>query len=331
MGALPYGGFMKKAFTLIELLVVIAIIAILAAILFPVFAQAKMAAKKTADLSNCKQIGTGTKLYLADNDDFYPSGNFRIAANGTSAEGEVHWSWVLDPYMKNAQVWISPGDPNGGWAPSCYNLATNNRGFGAPGGQAPRCDLAGYTPAITNGIGTYQVPRLSYAANQLLFPRKRRAADTVTVIPETVIDNVSRTIVMTAMTDTVNCIRSTDGEFRTYRGALGMRDSGNFTNSFSSALPAANQLWALNRAELEQQATCRNGGVGTEHIIRFANTGRYSFTGLFGGNNFIYADGSAKYQNFLQTFDVNNWQWGLVGYSLGGATVIDRATGIPVR
>ena len=60
---------MRKAFTLIELLVVIAIIAILAAILFPVFAQAKAAAKKTADLSNHKQIIAGIMLYAGDNDD----------------------------------------------------------------------------------------------------------------------------------------------------------------------------------------------------------------------------------------------------------------------
>ncbi|RYG37743.1 prepilin-type N-terminal cleavage/methylation domain-containing protein [bacterium] len=63
----------RKAFTLIELLVVIAIIAILAAILFPVFAQAKMAAQKTADLSNQKQHATGTFLYSGDYDDtFFP-------------------------------------------------------------------------------------------------------------------------------------------------------------------------------------------------------------------------------------------------------------------
>ncbi|AIE87997.1 prepilin-type N-terminal cleavage/methylation domain-containing protein [Fimbriimonas ginsengisoli] len=63
---------MKKAFTLIELLVVIAIIAILAAILFPVFAQAKLAAKKTVTLSNIKQVGTATILYAGDNDDVWP-------------------------------------------------------------------------------------------------------------------------------------------------------------------------------------------------------------------------------------------------------------------
>ena len=63
---------MKRAFTLIELLVVIAIIAILAAILFPVFAQAKAAAKKTTCLSNMKQIGLASMMYLNDYDGAYP-------------------------------------------------------------------------------------------------------------------------------------------------------------------------------------------------------------------------------------------------------------------
>ncbi|RYG46377.1 prepilin-type N-terminal cleavage/methylation domain-containing protein, partial [bacterium] len=64
---------MKRGFTLIELLVVIAIIAVLAAILFPVFAQAKEAAKKTACLSNLKQMGTAFALYLNDSEGVYPS------------------------------------------------------------------------------------------------------------------------------------------------------------------------------------------------------------------------------------------------------------------
>ena len=64
----------SRAFTLIELLVVIAIIAILAAILFPVFAQAKEAAKKTSTLSQYKQVGTAVQIYLADSDDLFPLG-----------------------------------------------------------------------------------------------------------------------------------------------------------------------------------------------------------------------------------------------------------------
>jgi prepilin-type N-terminal cleavage/methylation domain-containing protein len=74
---------MKKAFTLIELLVVIAIIAILAAILFPVFAQAKVAAKKTSSLSNVKQQGTATMIYTSDNDDTFPL--------GFGASGNTHY------------------------------------------------------------------------------------------------------------------------------------------------------------------------------------------------------------------------------------------------
>src|SRR5687768_4984553 len=62
----------KRGFTLIELLVVIAIIAILAAILFPVFAQAREKARQTACLSNCKQMGTGAMLYAQDYDEIMP-------------------------------------------------------------------------------------------------------------------------------------------------------------------------------------------------------------------------------------------------------------------
>ena len=82
-----------RAFTLIELLVVIAIIAILAAILFPVFAQAKLAAKKTVSLSNVKGLGTATNLYLGDNDDTFP-----FAFPGyLNPAGEQEWRYYDTP------------------------------------------------------------------------------------------------------------------------------------------------------------------------------------------------------------------------------------------
>lgn len=101
----------RSAFTLIELLVVIAIIAILAAILFPVFAQAKMAAKKTAALSQIKQLGTAVQIYLADYDDTYSKAQYWD--QGTAfIDGFRMWSseLVIGPYTKNTQLLVSPGD-----------------------------------------------------------------------------------------------------------------------------------------------------------------------------------------------------------------------------
>jgi prepilin-type N-terminal cleavage/methylation domain-containing protein/prepilin-type processing-associated H-X9-DG protein len=121
---------MKKAFTLIELLVVIAIIAILAAILFPVFAQAKAAAKKTAAISNGKQIGLGIMQYMADSDDTFPRND--DCAPGTSLNPALkgaafnangvgcttapfynrmnHYAWQkwIYPYTKNVDMFFHP-------------------------------------------------------------------------------------------------------------------------------------------------------------------------------------------------------------------------------
>ncbi len=96
----------NRAFTLIELLVVIAIIAILAAILFPVFAQAKVAAKKTACISNMKQWGTSGQIYLADNDDmaylWMHNGSFNVTT------GDQSFGNIIMPYVKNRDMTKTP-------------------------------------------------------------------------------------------------------------------------------------------------------------------------------------------------------------------------------
>ncbi len=314
----------KRAFTLIELLVVIAIIAILAAILFPVFAQARTAAKKTADLSNTKQLGIATMLYLNDNDDTYPSSNFRIDANGSSALGDVHWSIVIQPYVKSNDVWVSPGDPLRGWAPACFNAATNNGGFGVPSGQVNNCSLMGYNA----GIYTLQVPRISYTANQLIMPRKRRAADTSYVISSTNVDDTSGTILLAPTTDKISCMKSNvDQEFRTYRPTLAVRSSAAITDQFTNSLTGTAQLWALNRTEAESIMSCNTGNTGaTDHVLRYTNPGRFG-----NGNNYVFADTSARFTEFYRTLDTKRFMWGKLGYSLGGSPVIDRITGQPVQ
>jgi len=98
---------MKRAFTLIELLVVIAIIAILAAILFPVFTQAKAAAKRAADLSNQKQILLGMMMYGGANDDLAPVSHHDLGPSETIANLYT-WYQPLMPFIKNDQVFRDP-------------------------------------------------------------------------------------------------------------------------------------------------------------------------------------------------------------------------------
>jgi prepilin-type N-terminal cleavage/methylation domain-containing protein len=145
----------RNAFTLIELLVVIAIIAILAAILFPVFAQAKEAAKKTADVTNKKQLSTAMAIYLADFDDYYPLG-YRFTPSGTGglwqwnfsvsapigwmgsaypqgveprmSEDRNHWSNSVLPYMKNGGIFEGPGQKS----VDVYGYPTSGAGVRTP-------------------------------------------------------------------------------------------------------------------------------------------------------------------------------------------------------
>ncbi len=95
---------MKRGFTLIELLVVIAIIAILAAILFPVFARAREKARQTSCLSNLKQVGTAMLMYIQDYDECYGQSMSGTTAGTTTVYHE------LMPYMKNAQILECPSN-----------------------------------------------------------------------------------------------------------------------------------------------------------------------------------------------------------------------------
>ncbi len=163
----------KRGFTLIELLVVIAIIAILAAILFPVFARAREKARQTSCLNNTRQLGTACAMYFQDYDENLL--HYRHEAPGNTA---IYWTHMVAPYVNNAQVFICPSDRgavNGyGWA---YNfLGLPGRGGTDSTAAASLADVshpaetimlgdkksAGitlYAPLNDSFITTYVIPR----------------------------------------------------------------------------------------------------------------------------------------------------------------------------
>lgn len=143
----------RGGFTLIELLVVIAIIAILAAILFPVFAQAKLSAKKASAISNSKQITLGHLMYAGDYDD-----QFVMLEHHVPFSFRQTWPQLLQPYIKN---WNLFRDPTDGSAND--NVYASNWGLTPPIAQSDLDTARGYgssygynyaflAPGVNNGV-----------------------------------------------------------------------------------------------------------------------------------------------------------------------------------
>jgi prepilin-type N-terminal cleavage/methylation domain-containing protein len=151
----------SRAFTLIELLVVIAIIAILAAILFPVFAQAKEAAKDTSNLSNTKQIGLAILMYGADYDDAFPLAQRPEPAN-TLIFGLATWQTDCQPYIKNWGLLLHPKNPGPNQDPTLKAWQQL-----AHYGVVPRA-------ANLNGAGIVMGPRDYFEANPAIGSFARR-------------------------------------------------------------------------------------------------------------------------------------------------------------
>jgi prepilin-type N-terminal cleavage/methylation domain-containing protein/prepilin-type processing-associated H-X9-DG protein len=153
-----------KAFTLIELLVVIAIIAILAAILFPVFTQAKVAAKKTNDLNQMKQLGLSTIMYTSDNDDAF------MVIPAFAGNGQPHWADRLQSYVRNKGIMSDPSNTVALWKDPTFWL---------PGGQ----NLADIDPK--------RIYRVGYTYNTYIAKHDGGGATTQTAIP-----SVSNTVLL---------------------------------------------------------------------------------------------------------------------------------------
>lgn len=181
----------KRAFTLIELLVVIAIIAILAAILFPVFAQARAKARGIACLSNVKQIGTAMMMYVQDYDETTPS------ARG----GGWEWWTELMPYMKSVDLLMCPDRPG---TPRTQGNAAGVAN-GCVSGVYPMRGLAGYG---------YNWGPINYRGGGLMGPSTLQPAGSLcggTFHPGTAIASIDAPAQMFAYGDTYDTPRMTVG------------------------------------------------------------------------------------------------------------------------
>ncbi|MCC6731165.1 MAG: DUF1559 domain-containing protein [Chthonomonadales bacterium] len=168
----------RRAFTLIELLVVIAIIAILAAILFPVFAQARSAARKATSLSNVKQIALGILMYVQDYDETFPQSEY----GGGAAEPtypHVEWYAMIYPYVKN-------GD------------RTQVNGVDQSWGKDGIFHAPGYPQAASNIVGDPGGGH-SYGVDEAIFPTNYECTPASTpngTVPVAMLDNSASKVIL---------------------------------------------------------------------------------------------------------------------------------------
>jgi prepilin-type N-terminal cleavage/methylation domain-containing protein/prepilin-type processing-associated H-X9-DG protein len=294
----------NRAFTLIELLVVIAIIAILAAILFPVFAQAKDAAKKSVGLSDLKQIDLAYLLYLNDYDDTYlfsvteryaPTYN---TANDTAANAAVYSAREqLLPYTKNDQIWKNPSAP--AWpTPQPTEWWTVDYGTNFNEGHLQQLEGINYVAKNAPFAAAYQLESSSNGV----------APQTVAVKGEDVPGlsdfGVNDTVVQTSIASVANFILIGDAA----------RTDG--TPSRGGLYP---QPWVFDdtaaayNGTLQSRLYPRHGDAVITPNTAGTDAGGFAgpYTKITGGVNLGYADGHAKWRNISQTwrsYDDNDWR-----------------------
>jgi prepilin-type N-terminal cleavage/methylation domain-containing protein/prepilin-type processing-associated H-X9-DG protein len=254
----------NKGFTLIELLVVIAIISILAAILFPVFAQARDKARAASCLSNMKQLGIALNMYQQDYDG---------AMMQTTSENpilKIHWSWVLQPYVKNVGIFVCPSDP----APVTPSTpCTDGKLIGI------NCDA--------------QVPKFSYINNYNVIP----AHDWIPPV-ESAFDEPANMIVLTERRSTMNDPAKT--KIGQWKGVSAFIGTGGVSVGSGQICPGDPYRYAT-------PSDAYAGLLGKKdkpEIVR-VQWDRHNM-----GANYTFSDGHAKWFRFEQTLNPDNFLWG---------------------
>ena len=274
----------RQAFTLIELLVVIAIIAILAAILFPVFARAKAAAKKTACLSNEKQLGTATYMYLADNDDaLYHHHEQWVLDDGTlvddlptnisgcigggsgNSQAEKPWAIFFQPYMKSRQLLFCPVDDSTKSKHLTSTIEDYNGGTGAIGTECSVLPNGEQCQAEQGNLTMW-----SYSINSIFTHKSCRYA------VEGVLPGFATESVIAGLADP-NIIMFSE------RNSEGLEDPG---SAFYYVPQDDYDTWA-------GEAALVRWGSGSR-----PNEGWIKYDRHSGGANYVYADSHAKFQKW---------------------------------
>ena len=263
----------RKAFTLIELLVVIAIIAILSAILFPVFAQAREKARGISCLSNMKQLGLSLNMYGQDNDGTMMQTSWELG----SLKSKIHWSYIVQPYVKNLQIFVCPSDP--------FPVVPLNRQCG-PG------DVLGVS------LCDAQAPKFSYINSYNVMPAHDWLPPS-----EASIEAASNTIILAERRNNMNDPAKTlIGQWKGTSPFIATSSSHGTGAGSGQVCPGDTYRFCTFQDVLT--GLLPNNSNDNPEIVR-VKYDRHSE-----GSNFNFFDGHAKWFRMEQTLNPTSFQWG---------------------